>query len=488
MPIHGREASLTGGETSSTGCQLGSAWRMAPTITVPEPQPTAGVKRVSRVPSGHRSRPGGPLPDGPRLGALAQGTWFHRDPVGMTERMQGTYGDLFTLRMPVEGSVVVVCAPEATGQLLASDPSFAHAGEGRQRILGMVAKRSVLGADDVQHRESRGRVRAVFERDAIHAHAPAIAEITSAHVSSWPRGRPVRLLPLVRALCDEIFARCVVGVRDAARAAELGRLVQRMLWTPGNPPMSPPGTDDGVLGQLGKVVFARRAAPVRELLSDELRLRRRFGDLESNDLLGAMLRADGLTDDERLDEILPLLMAGQEPPAAGLTWLLDRLARTPALADEIVSSPTGERTDAIRRETLRLTPAVAAIMRRLMAPTTVAGVELPGGTMTMLPIAWHHHDPRVWGADASEFRPDRFLTPDGRSTSDHATPGPLFPFGGGERRCLGEHLAHLEMDVVLPAVFRAVSVRPLWPSVERPVVRGTVLVPHRSTPVVLTAP
>ena len=34
------------------------------------------------------------------------------------------------------------------------------------------------------------------------------------------------------------------------------------------------------------------------------------------------------------DEAIPLLMAGQEPPAAALTWLLDRLARSPSAGDD----------------------------------------------------------------------------------------------------------------------------------------------------------
>jgi cytochrome P450 len=209
--------------------------------------------------------------------------------------------------------------------------------------------------------------------------------------------------------------------------------------------------------------FAVRSERVRRLLAAELTR----GEARDGTILGCLR---GVPVDAAVDEILPLLMAGQEPPAAGLTWLLDRLARSPSPAAQVVAAPTSEETDLIRREALRLRPAVVAVMRRLVAPASFGGVDLPAGVVTMVVIPFMHRDPRVW-ASPEEFRPARFA--DG-------SPEAFLPFGGGARRCLGEHLAHLEMDVVLPAVLRRLRLRPLWPTPERMVVRGTVLVPHRS--------
>jgi cytochrome P450 len=318
----------------------------------------------------------------------------------------------------------------------------------------------VLGGDADVHAATRRRVAGVFAAEAVARHREAIERIAAAHVDAWPRGRPFRLLPRVRALVDEVFAQTIVGAR---RAPELAAGVKRMLNTPGNPPLSVPGPDDGLLGRVTAAGFARRSARVRRLLADELAR----GDLADGTVLGAMR---GLPVDAAVDEMLPLLMAGQEPPAAALTWLLDRCARSPELGAQVAAAPTSVETDLIRRETLRLRPAVVAVMRRLIAPASVAGVDLPAGVVTMVVIPFMHRDRRVWSAP-EEFRPDRFA--DG-------SPSAYLPFGGGARRCLGEHLAHLEMDVVLPAVLRRLRLRALWPTVERMVVRGTVLVPHRS--------
>jgi cytochrome P450 family 135 len=92
-----------------------------------------------------------------------------------------------------------------------------------------------------------------------------------------------------------------------------------MLWTPGHPPLSLPAFEDGLTGRLARPEWQRRRRPVARLLESELAAR---GDA----LPGATP-----------DELLPLLMAGQEPPAIALTWLLDRLGRDEQLAERFLA-------------------------------------------------------------------------------------------------------------------------------------------------------
>ena len=50
------------------------------------------------------------------------------------------------------------------------------------------------------------------------------------------------------------------------------------------------------------------------------------------------------------------------------------------------------------------------------------------------------HDPAIYGQDADQFRPERFLNPDGR-TLNPAVPYPDAAFGFGRRVCAGKRLA-----------------------------------------------
>ncbi|MFL5818831.1 MAG: cytochrome P450 [Conexibacter sp.] len=124
------------------------------------------------------------------------------------------------------------------------------------------------------------------------------------------------------------------------------------------------------------------------------------------------------------------------------------------------------------RETLRVRPAVHSVARRLTTPLVLDGHRLPAGAVAVAPIVLLHRDPQAF-PDPDAFQPERFVN----GTLDDA---PFLPFGGGARRCLGEPLAHALIAGVVPAILKQVHLRPVWPQPERMVVRGTVLVPHRS--------
>jgi cytochrome P450 family 135 len=415
------------------------------------------------------------LPPGPTTGPLAQTVAFHRDPLRVLRAAHERHGDVFTLRLATARPLVVVAALEEVRPVLHADPGAARAGAARRTILPLASPRSVFGGDGDSHAAARAPIAPLFAPDAVAARTSAMAEIAERHLLSWPRGRAFRLLPRMRTLVAEVFVRLVLGVGDDARAGVLAAALRRMLWTPGNPPLGIPGAGDGLMGAVARRAFDRRHAPLTRLLAAEVERRRAD---PPDDLLGRVLRADPDRDGEDVaDELLVLLAAAQEPPAAALTRLLDRLARGGgALLDRYLGDD-GAR-DAIVRETLRLHPPAVAGLRRLSAPRVVAGHRLPAGVVAMVPIPLVHRDARAF-PDPDAFRPERWA--DGGAAA-----AAVLPFGGGARRCLGEHLAQAYFAAIVPAILRRVRLRAVCRDPERMVVRGTILVPHRSTPVVAT--
>jgi cytochrome P450 len=413
-------------------------------------------------------------PPGPDASVLAQTVAFHRDPLEFLRRAQGEFGDVFQIRLLSARPTFVVADPAAVETLLGSDPERAHAGEARRAVLPFASPRSAFGGDGESHRSARQRIAPAFAPEAIASRREAITAIAERHASEWPIGRPFRLLSRVRTLCDEVFVRLVLGVRDEQLAAELTAAIGRMLRTPGNPPLTLPGRGDGLMGEFGEALFQQRQAPVAAALSRAVEARRAEARGEV-DVLGCMVSADaGLATGEIVDELMSLLMAAQEPPAIALTWILDRLAREPELAAGFLADPGSKRSDAIVRETLRLRPPASGSLRRLLEPMRVGERELPAGATVLVPTSLLHRDPRGF-ADPDRFEPERWLAEPGPSW-------PFFPFGGGARRCVGEPLAHAEIEAVVPAVLRVLKLTPLAPEPEpeRMVQRATVLVPQRS--------
>jgi len=429
--------------------------------------------------SGADPKPELPLPSGPSAPASVQTLAFARDPVGALLSARAAYGPLFTLRFAGVGPVVAIADVDAAVRLMDADPQAARAGEARRRILPQASPRSSFGADADRHRAARGRIESAFAPARIERLDGGIRRLAEAHVDHWPMGRPFRMLPRMRTLTQDVFVRLMLGVRDEARAAALVAAMRRLLWTPGNPPLTPPDRDEPG-GPLVDTVFRRRLRPVAQLLDEEVRARRGNGT-PGDTILDLMVASQPrLSGEEAVDELLVVMAAAQEPPSIALAWLVERLARHPEVAEAFVKAGPGDPVrQAIIDETLRLRPPAMASLRRLTAPFDANGVELPAGTMTMAPIPLLHRDPESF-PDAEEFRPARF---DGNLNRPEA----FRPFGGGARRCIAEPLARAEMHAAIGVVFNRLRVRALWPRPERPVQRATVLVPHRSVPVLTGA-
>lgn len=422
-------------------------------------------------------------PPGPDANVLAQTVAFHRDPLEFLRRAQERFGDVFQLRLLTARPTFVVAAPEAVEALLGADPERAHAGEARRAVLPFASPRSVFGGDGEAHRAARSRIAPALAPEAIDSRREAIAALAERHAAEWPTSHPFRLLSRMRTLCDEVFVRLVLGVRDEGVAIELSAAIGRMLRTPGNPPVTLPGKGDGLVGELGEALFQQRQAPVAAALSRAVEARRAemvadgIGDSDGGagevDVLGCMVEPGaGPTTAEIVDELMSLLMAAQEPPSIALAWILDRLAREPELAEDFLADPRSERSEAIVRETLRLRPPASGSLRKLLAPMRVGERELPADATVLAPTSLVHRDPRGF-LDPDRFEPERWLAGSPPSW-------PFFPFGGGARRCVGEALAQAEIETVVPAVLRTLKLTPGAPEPERMVQRATVLVPRRS--------
>lgn len=104
--------------------------------------------------------------------------------------------------------------------------------------------------------------------------------------------------------------------------------------------------------------------------------------------------------------------------------------------------------DAISRETLRLYPP-AASTRYQPDPDATFGKYKLGGCLVSVNAYAIQRDPDVWGDDANEFRPERFLGDEGRKKISSFG---FLPFSKGSRDCIGKYFALLESKIALAAL------------------------------------
>jgi cytochrome P450 len=310
-----------------------------------------------------------------------------------------------------------------------------------------------------------------------------MAEVAAEEIESWPCGEPYAVRPAMQRITLEVIMRTVFGVQDGARRERLRRMLSNLLEWGSNPSRMAMLATLGPqrIGRLG--MFQRVRAPADELIYEEIRSRREASDLEErDDVLSLLLQArheDGspMSDEELRDELMTLLVAGHETTASSLAWAVERSVRTPGVLERLRDGDD-EYVDAVCKETLRLRPILALVLRRLTEPMEIGGVELPAGVNLAPCIYLVHRRPDVY-PDPYAFRPERFIEqPAGTYT--------WIPFGGGVRRCLGASFALFEMRVVLRELVARLELRAADARPERITRRAITLVPERGGEVVVS--
>ncbi|EHY53163.1 hypothetical protein HRR83_005992 [Exophiala dermatitidis] len=116
------------------------------------------------------------------------------------------------------------------------------------------------------------------------------------------------------------------------------------------------------------------------------------------------------------------------------------------------------------KEAMRIAPAVGLNITRKVPPggAEINGVKLPAGTEVAVNGWVLHRDKSVFGEDADVYRPERWL--EGDKEKIKLMDRCMFQFGGGSHVCIGRHLALLEMNKVLPQIFRRYDIQLVNPS------------------------
>ncbi|KAJ7127450.1 cytochrome P450 [Mycena crocata] len=204
--------------------------------------------------------------------------------------------------------------------------------------------------------------------------------------------------------------------------------------------------------------------------------------LVQSNMSGEVSDSHRLSDAVVIAQLPTFFVAGHETTSTATTWALYALARSPqvqaTLRAELLSMGTESPSlDALNslpylekvvREVMRLHSPVAFTNRMAMRDdviplgtpyTDTKGVQhdripVRKGQQIYVPVAAVNRDPRIWGADAAEFNPDRWdSVPEGAA----AIPGVwahLFSFLGGPHNCIGWRFSLAELKSLLYTLIR----------------------------------
>lgn len=455
-----------------------------------DPRTEARFEKMRPLGQGGAAKPDPALlPDGPRFHGLLQSIMLMRFRHQWIPHLRRKYGDVFSIKILPEGRwMVFFHKPEHVREIFAGDPEVFHAGKGNAILGPVMGEHSLLLVDSTQHKRARKLLMPAFNGHALRGYESMIEGITKTEVGSWKDGETFESLERMNALTLEVILQVVFGVTDEARLAELRPLVNK---TVNVSPAVFLGWGFPRLQKLGpwRTAFENQAA-LDKVIYAEIEQRRTADDLASRtDVLSRLLMVRdeedpsdaGLTDEELRDQLVTLLLAGHETTATALAWTLHELGKDPAQeqrARDAARARDDDYLEAVLKESMRLHPVIPMVVRHLMEPVTIGGIDLPAGTNVAASIILAHESEENY-PDHLEFRPTRFL-------GGEVATNTWIPFGGGVRRCIGAGFSLMEGVAVLREVLSSYDVSLPPGTKEEAKVRNITSVPKHGAKIVVT--
>lgn len=367
------------------------------------------------------------------------------------------------VRLDVAGRrILLVTDPGAIREVLVSAADDYRKADIVKERLGTLQSNSLVLLEGQEWEQRRETLQSAFTHGRITSTHSIATRFTRDTVGTWPNGGTIFADEFARNLSLAILAQALFGldlrgertpIHDAAEDV-LARMDLQSVSTY-LPEWVPTPTNRR---------YRRAVATLHDRL--EATVERQVNrDAPREDLLSTLIAA-GVPSETIRDELIAFLFAGFDSTATALACTLGLLGDNPRIQDELRSelsevpgeeSPTADDIadlsllDAVVRESLRLYPPQYLLFRQPETSVSLCGYRIPSETTVVLPPWVCHRDPRFW-SDPETFRPRRWMGGEGGVTGGDRPRFAYFPYGGGQRRCLGIRMANRILRAVVAEV------------------------------------
>nr|BAJ98009.1 predicted protein [Hordeum vulgare subsp. vulgare] len=419
------------------------------------------LKYGGRGSNGSRRR----LPPGhmgiPFLGETLSLLWYFKlarrpdDFIGAKKSAYGGGAGLYRTHLFGSPSIIA-CSPAANKFVLHSADSFGV----RWPVPELVGITSVGNVEGASHARLRGFILAAINKpSSLRTIAIVVQPRIVAALQAWADKGTIVAATEIRKVTFAIICKMFISMEPSPMTNKIdqwfGGLVDGVRAFPLNFP--------GTASHGGRKCRRKLNAFFREVLET-----RKNVDKWCDDLMGGLMHIEDeqgkkVSDEEVVDNIVSLVMAGYETTASAIMWATYHLAKSPAilakLRDEniaLVKSKGGSTlvsltitwddilkmkyTAKVVEETIRMANISSMAYRVANKDVEYHGYTIPKGWPVIVWLRSLHTDPNYY-QDPLTFNPDRWNEP--------AKPGTYQVFGGGYRICPGNMLARLQVTIIL---------------------------------------
>ncbi len=384
---------------------------------------------------------------------------FVLEPLAYLQRCAQEYGSIMQIRLGTT-PLYMLSHPDHIEHVLVTHNDRYKKSRFTQRRKSLFGNGLLFSEGDLWLRQRR-LMQPTFHHKRVASYGNAMVQLSQQMATSWNDGETLNVHDAMMQLSLEIVLKTLFDTELADDAQKIGRVLDilidqvsaaavRPIQFPDWLPTSGNRQYNAALKELDTII--------QQIISEH---RRR--DVDTGDLLSMLLRVqdeDGsrMTDKQLRDEVVNLYIAGHETVALTLayTWLLlaehpdvevklheelERVlaGRAPTM-DDLQSLPY---TEQVVTEAMRLYPPVWGIFRDCKVADEIGGYPITPGTVVLLSPWVVHHDAQYY-TEPEAFQPERW---------DKASKQPIpryayFPFGGGQRLCIGNVFAMVEARLV----------------------------------------
>jgi cytochrome P450 len=218
--------------------------------------------------------------------------------------------------------------------------------------------------------------------------------------------------------------------------------------------------------EIGKAVSTIKGV-ARDLIADK-RAKMEKGEAKQVDILSVAMESGGFSDADLVNQLMTFLAAGHETTSSAVCWAVYLLCKhldvQEKLREEIrshldlkgeINSTEIDRLpylNAVLNETMRIFPPVPLTLRETAHDTTIQGHFIPAAT-TVVICPWAiNTSEHLWGSDAKEFNPDRWLGAGRANTGGADSNYAITTFLHGPRSCIGKDFAKAEFACLIAAL------------------------------------
>lgn len=398
---------------------------------------------------------------------LLKAATIAKNPIPYHNKWFDEVGDTFAIKSPFYGHIVLTRDAAVVKHIHQKKHKAYHKSKIQTKYLSKYVGYGLLTSNGDYWLKQRRLIQPAFHKEKIDNLVKIINNAVKTYINTIDSGNLVDLYPMMNELAFQVVAKSLFDFSaDTNTLKRLQFIIEKLqlfivkelrlpykkIW----------------FHLKGEVKYHMRLVKESRIIINEIIEKRKVSNAKHDDLLDMLLHAQyeddtKMTNDQLIDEILILFVAGHETTANALTFTLKLLAQNKEVLKKVkeeINTAAFQNIESIEaisqlnytkcciEESMRLYPPAWITDRVNIEDDHMEGYILKKGTIVGASIYEMHRNKKYW-KNPNAYKPERFLEENRKQIMPF-----YMPFGAGPRLCIGNNFAMYEMIIAIYAILK----------------------------------